>query len=230
MKAEKTPNGICYSDPTMVMIGFSRQTHPSMGGVSLFGSSVRNSQVISLSIYPADVERHLSDDWYHAKNKPLIEVLLSPLQFAELLTTMNIGFGIPGTMVRHGDQFFELPEYPSTAEQFKDEVQDDLKVVVDKILQAGKVIENLIDDPKPIGKQVRKELKELVASYRKLIEDHLPFVLTQFGRHMARTVTEAKANVDAFVENTIVKTGIAELKKRQPQIEGPGEELTNDKN
>jgi hypothetical protein len=177
-----------------------------------------------LTIYPADVEHHLSKDWYHAKNKPLIEVLLSPLQFSELLTTMNIGFGIPGTMVRYGDQFFELPEYPSTAEQFKDEVQDDLKVVVDKILHAGKVIENLIDDPKPMGKQVKKELKDLVSSYRQYIEDHLPFVLNQFGRHMAKTVTEAKADVDAFVENTIVKTGIAELKRQCPQITGPARE------
>jgi hypothetical protein len=224
MKKEKTNNGVCYSDPTMVMVGFSRKTYSGMDGISLFGSSVKNSQVISLTIYPADVERHLSDDWYHAKSKPLIEVLLSPLQFAELLTTMNIGFGIPGTMTRYGDQFFELPEYPSTAEQFGEEVQDDLKVVADKILKAGKVIENLIDDPKPIGKQVRNELKYLVSSYRKLIEDHLPFVLNQLGRHMAKTVTEAKADVDAFVENTIVKTGIAELKKQRPQITEPARE------
>jgi hypothetical protein len=224
MKEEKTTNGVCYSDPTMVMVGFSRRTYSGMDGISLFGSSVKNGQVISLTIYPADVERYLSNDWYHAESKPLIEVLLSPLQFAELLTTMNIGFGIPGTMVRHEDQSFELPEYPSTVEQFKEEVQDDLREVVDKILQAGKLIENLIDDPKPIGKQVRKELRELVASYRKLIEDHLPFVLNQFGRRMARTVTEARADVDAFVENTIVKTGIAELKKQRPLITGPARE------
>jgi hypothetical protein len=227
MKKEKTANGVCYSDPTMVMVGFSRQTHSSMDGISLFGSSVKNSQVISLTIYPADVERHLSENWYHAKGNPLIEVLLSPLQFAELLTTMNVGFGIPGTLVRHEDRFFGLPEYPSTAEQFKDEVQDDLKAVLDKMLQAEKVIENLIDDPKPIRKQARNELKDLVSSYRKLIEDHLPFVLNQFSRHMAETVTEAKADVDAFVENTIVKTGLVELKKQHPQITGPSKEDDN---
>jgi hypothetical protein len=214
MKAEKSSNGLTYSDPSMVMVGFSRQHYSGMDGVSLFGSSIKNSEVVSLSIHPADMERHLSEDWFYAKNGPIIEVLLSPLQFAELLTNMNVGFGVPGTMTRHEDEHFELPEYPSKAEQFKQETADDLEKVVHEVLRAGQLIESLIDDPKPIGKQVRKELRDMISSYRKLIEHHLPFVLNQFSRYMAKTVSESKAEVDAFVEHTIVKTGIEELKKQ----------------
>jgi hypothetical protein len=217
MKTEKKDGKITYSDPTMVQVGFDRQTYS--GSVSLFGSSVKNSNVISLQIHRTDLNRNLSQDWYHAESKPIIEVLMTPLQFSELLTTMNIGFGVPGTLVQHEDERFDLPEYPSRAEQFKDEVADDLKTVIDKMDKAGKVLEDMLDDPKPMGKREKKELRDLVESYRKLIENHLPFVMNQFSKQMAKTVTEARADVDAFVQDTIVKTGIAELKKQAPQIE-----------
>jgi hypothetical protein len=216
MKAEKSHDGVRYSDPCMAMVGFSRKTYP--GGLSLFGSSVKNSNVISLTIYEADMDRHLSQDWYHAKRKPIVEVIFSPLQFSELLTTMNIGFGVPGTLRYHGDQDFELPEFPSKADQFKGEVEDRLKAVIKELNEAGEVIEGLIDDPKPIGKQVRKQLKNLVSSFRGAVENSFPFILQQFGKQMERTVTEAKSEVDAFIEDTIIKTGIEELKKRTPQM------------
>jgi hypothetical protein len=149
MVKEKTNGGFTYSDPTMVQVGFSRQTYGSEG-VTLFGSSVKNNNVISLKISQSEVNRRLSQDWYHAEPRPIIEVLLTPLQFSELLTTMNVGFGVPGTLARHGDQNFEVPEYPSKAEQFKEEVIGDLKAVIEQINAAGQIIEDLIDGPKPI--------------------------------------------------------------------------------
>jgi hypothetical protein len=217
MIKEKSDGGFTYSDPTMVQVGFSRQTYGGKG-VTLFGSSVKNSSVISLTISQSEVNRHLSQDWYHAKPRPIIEVLLTPLQFSELLTTMNVGFGVPGTLVKHGDQNFEVPEYPSKAEQFKEEVSVDLKEVIEQINEAGQIIEGLLDDTKPIGKSVRKQLKDLVDSYRRLIEGHFPFVINQFSKQMAKTVAEAKAEVDAFVEDTVVKTGIEALKNQRLKI------------
>jgi len=226
MKIEKTDNGVRYSDPAMVMVGFSRQTHGGGGdGISLFGSSIKNNNVISLHIYQAEVKRDLSQDWYHTR-EPIIEILLSPLQFAELLTTMNVGGGVPGTLIHHNGENFTLPKMPEKAEEFKEEIGKDFEEIIHKINEAGKIIENLIDDPKPIGKQVRKQLKDLVSSFRNTIEHHFPFILKQFSRQLARTVTEAKAEVDAFVEHTIVQTGIEELKKRVPQIT----EMTDENN
>jgi len=218
MKAEKTENGVRYSDPAMVMAGFSRQTHSGIRGVSLFGSSVKNNNVISLQVYHAEVDRHLSQDWYHAHATPIIEVIFSPLQFAELLTNLNIGFGVPGTLKYYNGEYYELPKMPEKADEFREEIKDDLTSVIGKINEAGKLIESLIDDPKPIGKQVRKELKDLVSSFQQTIESHFPFIIKQFERQLARTVSEAKAEVDAFVEHTIIKTGIEELKKKSPQI------------
>jgi hypothetical protein len=46
------------------------------------------------------------------------------------------------------------------------------------------------------------------------------------AEQMNRTVVEAKADVDAFVQETVAKTGIAELKKQAPQIENKKEDKT----
>jgi hypothetical protein len=75
VKGEKRTDsigGITYSDPTMVTVGFSRQTYGNIEGVSLFGSSVKNHQVISLRITQADLTRNLSSDWIHGDLKPII--------------------------------------------------------------------------------------------------------------------------------------------------------------
>jgi hypothetical protein len=209
--------GTTYSDPSMVMVGFSRQTHGG-NGVSLFGSSVQNHNVISLKITKAELNRHLSRDWYHGDVEPILEVLLSPTQFAELLTSMNVEFGVPGTLVQHGKERFEIPVFPSRAEQFKDEIRDDLLEVASTMRKAEKEIPDLLDDPKPIGKAIRKKLRDMVKSYYDFIERNIPFVIDQFSKQMNKTVVEAKAEVDAFVQNTVIKTGIAELKKSTPQL------------
>jgi hypothetical protein len=216
--------GITYSDPAMVTVGFSRQTYGGIEGVSLFGSSVKNHQVISLRITQADLTRNLSSDWIHGDLKPIIEVLLTPLQFAELLTTLNVGSGVPATLIQHNGESFDIPEFPSHAEQFRDEIKDDLETVVSKMQEAEKAIIDLIDDPRPVGKVARKNLRDMIASYRNFIKGHIPFVISQFAKQMNRTVVEAKADVDAFVQDTIVKTGIAELKKHAPKIENKTED------
>lgn len=225
MKAEKIDDRIRYTDPAMVMVGFSRQTRGG-DGATLFGSSVKNSNIISLQIVPAEVDRHLSQDWFHGKNKPIIEVLLSPLQFAELLTTMNVGSGVPGTLAFYNDQYYTMPKMPEKAEEFKDEIAADLQNIINKLNEAEEVIQKFIDDPKPIGKQARRQLKDLVSSFRNTIKHHFPFIISQFSRQLARTVSEAKAEVDAFVEHTITQTGIEELRKKYPQIEDMSEKIT----
>lgn len=229
MKVEKRTDsigGITYSDPTMVTVGFSRQIHGGIEGVSLFGSSVKNHQVISLRITQADLTRNLSSDWIHGDIKPIIEVLLTPLQFAELLTTLNVGSGVPATLVQHNGKRFDIPEFPSHAEQFRDEIKGDLETVISKMREAEKAITDLIEDPRPVGKAVRKNLRDMVVSYRNFIEEHIPFVVSQFAKQINRTIVEAKADVDAFVQDTVVRTGIAELKKRAPQIENKTEDKT----
>jgi hypothetical protein len=81
--------------------------HPSFGMVSfsrcygtnrrLFQSHVKNMTTVRLRIKQASVKHSLHQDHTYGEES-LIEVELSPAQFAELLTSMNVGDGVPCTI------------------------------------------------------------------------------------------------------------------------------------
>src|SRR5208337_4240325 len=101
-----------YHDPSYAMVSFSRISAGGEG-LSLFGSSIKHHSAITLSIKQARLSRDtdLSHDWYFAENRfPLIEVTLSPNQFAELLTSMNVGDGVPATLTLYNGQGYEYPD------------------------------------------------------------------------------------------------------------------------
>ena len=73
------------------IIGISRVTsHPAK---NLFGSSVKHTHSMALRIKTASVDRHLNQDWYHAENE-LIEIEMSPTQFAEMITSLDTGVSL----------------------------------------------------------------------------------------------------------------------------------------
>jgi hypothetical protein len=223
---EKDDRETIYSDPTMVMASFSRiQSGKSK---RLFGSSVRHNTMISLEIHHAKMVRRNSRDWYHREGSPIIELMFSPSQFAELITSMNIGDGVPATLVQMEGNQFLLPEYPTKSEQFRDEINEDLKNTASSLKALEDEIHALIDDPKPIGKGKRQELAGKVQSLRKLVDDYLPFIMESFGKQMEETVVEAKQEVEAFVENMVINTGIAALKNNAPMLEEKMEETSEE--
>jgi len=205
-----------YKDPAMVMVGFSRMS--CTPAQSLFGSSVKHNTIINLCIKTASVKRNLSSDWYHGEDM-LIEVQLSPNQFAELLTSMNVSDGVPATLSYYNHEHFENPVLPTKAEQFRSEVEESLNMVLTDMKKAHKTITAMLEEDKPIGKKAQQELKTMINSFNKLLTDHLPFIMNQFSKQMNKTVQEAKAEVDSFVLSTIMKTGVETLKNNAPRIE-----------
>lgn len=90
--------------PSYGMIRFARS---SIGGsgTALFGSSIMHNNVIRLSISKGMMEREGNEDWFLAGtdiNDMIVEVEMSYTQFAEAITSLNIGEGIPVTIRRAG--------------------------------------------------------------------------------------------------------------------------------
>lgn len=64
----------------------------------LFGSSIAHQDTVRLSVHPGSLIRDLNYDWYHASNKSLIEIEMSPAQFADAIMNVNDGNGTPVTI------------------------------------------------------------------------------------------------------------------------------------
>ena len=214
MKDEKT---IKYEDPSFVVVGFSRCecTPPA----TLFGSNIGNSTYIKLTISHATKYHDpvLSQEHIYGR-KALIEVDLSPAQFAQLLTTMNVGEGTPGTLSYLDGKAYASPSLPTKAQEFKADFRESIKETVKELKEAERRAKELLTSGATLKKAEKEELLRNVESVERFLTDHLPFIMDQFVRSTDKIVTEAKASVDDFVARTIANTGIEALNAKRPQL------------
>jgi len=75
----------------------------------------------------AEKERHLNRDWFH-KKKHLIEVEMSQTQFAEMITSLNVGDGVPCT-IRYLPDKHRIEDPPDTSQRqiFENEFKQEIK-------------------------------------------------------------------------------------------------------
>ena len=218
--------------PTYGLVGFSRTSH-GPPGENLFGSSIQHMNTITLRIRRAEKHRDLNRDWYFAREN-LIEVSMSPTQFAEAITCMNVGDGIPCTLKYVGGKDMgRCPEH-NQRQVFCDEV----KHSVNKAMEDAKALvceanELLAKKNTTIGD--KKRIAHLVQMLMQHIISDMPFVHRQFDEAMDKTVSEAKGEVEAFFLNKIHSLGLDALQDRlidllpgipesRPQLEAPSPE------
>jgi len=220
-----------YEDPAFVVIGLHR-VEVGGEGTMLFGSDVKHTHVIALSISQAEKirNRELSYDRTMATKK-MLEVWFSPAQFAEMITTPNIGDGVPGTLEYKDGQMFSMPKMETRSESFKKEISSDILEVHEGIKNAYEKAKEILAQPKALTRKEKDDLLWAITKVERLLSDHLPFIADQFSRTLSKMVTEAKADVDAFVMHTVQKTGLEALRGNAPKLiedESPDEALGYD--
>ena len=190
------------------MVGLSRC---SIGppGMNLFGSSIRHSSAMILTVRRASKQRSLNQEWYHGREE-IVEIYLSPAQFAEFITTPNVGQGVPCTITHVGRERMEpCPEY-NQRQLFHDEFKESSNEALDEAKAIQVEIDGLLAQER-IGKKEREHLRRRLAIFVDNLRANLPFVHSQFNEAMDKTVTEAKAEVEEFVNAKIHSLGIEAL-------------------
>jgi ElaB/YqjD/DUF883 family membrane-anchored ribosome-binding protein len=178
----------------------------SSKALSLFGSSIKHSEVITLRINRGEIDRKLNQDWFHSKEQ-LIEVRMSHSQFAELITTFNRGEGTPCTLTYVGGKRMEEPQYVSKAQQASNEFKNKMVNLTTKLKNLMENSDEILDK-KTVSKGDRDILKSELRSLMQEIQSNLPFMADQFTEQMDKTVSEAKAEIEAFITNRIEDKGL----------------------
>lgn len=213
-----------------------KRTHPSYGMISasrsggrsgrLFGSSIKDHHAtIRLTISEGEVHFDLSKEWYHPTGQ-YIEVEMSAVQWAEMLTTLNWGGGTPCTIrfVRGAGRIDDPPDDETEVErvhagfnEYTQEISTRYEELTDAIVKAVK----------RSPKKAREEVEKAVQLLHQAITADMPFAVTQFQRATDKVVAAAKAEVEAFIQNAINRTGLHVLKdhpEARAMLEGRGEE------
>lgn len=189
----------------------------SSSGEHLFGSSIAHREIITLEIYTATVDRDLNQDWFH-QDKSIIRIEMSPTQFAEAITTLNSGSGVPVTIKRiEGKRMSDCP-FESKIQQFNNEFEQKMKEIGIKFNETLNKISDILKKPN-ISKKELKALQHDIEMLRQEIKDNVPFINTQFSRQMDMTISEAKGQIEAYITNIIHQTGLKHLKDSAPMLE-----------
>lgn len=217
-----------------------RTKHPSYGLVSfsrvtgnpgrLFGSPLTNHQsFVRLSIGPGERIHNLgADRFYGSVRGEMIEVLLSAAQFAELVTTMNIGLGVPCTISRLNGQKVEAPpEEPTESEHVQLGFEKDAQRLRDDMYKFADEIGELMSTKKNISQQDRQRIMKALNKFVSRVVDDMPFMLGQFAEATEKVTQHAKTEIDAFVTSCALAEGIESLleksKSRAPALEAQGQ-------
>lgn len=202
--------------PAYGMIRVSRVTGAS--DRPLYGSSISHHHTIRIAITEGERKRGLSEHWYHGG--PLIaEVELSSTQFADMLTNMNCGNGVPCTLLyrENGGQVPGMAKHESDRkhiqEEFDERVQRGMKALTALVKKAGEIAAN----PKPT-KQDRAEYVGLANTIQREIVANIPFIAEQFNESCDKLVKEAKGEYEAAITGMIHSLGLDGLKDRLAAI------------
>ena len=166
----------------------------------------------------------MESDSYHSfmsSGRPYIRVAFSPAQFAELITSMNIGSGVPCTIRRIGGERVEsIPDemHVNELDRQKDSFKKQMKELSENLHKAQNRIKELLALPK-LNKEQKTELQNVLYKGIQDIDSNIPFYMEMFDEATDNIVQEAKAEIDATVHNCVLSAGIKAL----------GEEFNNNR-
>ncbi len=198
-------DGTCKTHPAYGMLGICRcQGDPG----TLFGSEIKTPMsFIRITLSAAEDHWSLSRSWFHGR-KTLVELDMTHSQFAEAITTLNVGSGIPCT-IRYlpGEELPRIADDTTVHDQIKADVKDTANEAVDRI----KALHAAIAEAK-LPKGVQNKLLELARSAAASLDNSLPFVLDQYAEALESMKAKAATEVDAMLMAAITRAGIDVLK------------------
>lgn len=191
------------------MLGFTRVT--SNYGVAMFGSDLKHNSFIRMDLHHASLRRGLNHNWYHADGL-IASVEMSNNQFAELITSMNVGDGIPVTLKRtEMEGNLANPEFVNVVEQHEQEFNEKVKEVSKDSAELLEKMKTVFGKGGTIKKADKEELLESLRMVVQNMDANMPYVKDCFAETMDKVVTDAKGTIEAYYTHRIIETGIKAL-------------------
>jgi hypothetical protein len=192
------------------------ERHPSYGLLSihrvhggktnLFGSTVDHSGYLRIRISRAELKRDLHHTWYHDLLPAIVEVDMSPAQYAEAITSPNMGVGTPCTIRYLDGERVPNPERVNPRELFQQEFKKKMAGLASR-LESDMARARELLEKKSLTKADRAEIIGALGRVHTEVASNVPFVHSSFDEAMEDTVKEAKAEVESYVTSTILSLG-----------------------
>lgn len=194
------------SDPSFGQIRISRTSNHKR----LYGAHVDAPEVITVSVHPSELIRSLGEDRYYPKNRPLIEVALTPNQFAEFITS-SYSTGVPCTVLQFNGERNEVPDFEDERTKADAEFKQKFEALARKMERLTETAEDLLTNKKSLTKADRTSILNSIHNLGTEIGLNLPFMASLYNEQLDKATTEAKAGITSYVESTVRSLGLHSL-------------------
>ena len=201
------PDGEKIQHPSYGMIQVSRFS----GQSNFFGSSIQHGGGISITIYEGELERGLNHDWHYSR-KEHVRVEMSYTQFAEMITAGMNTSGVPCTIKRLNGKGFESPPFINKRTQFQNEFTESMKEQASRLDNLQARIDELVEKKGAVSKKELHEVKDMVYKAHQDLNDNMPYMAKCWNEQLEKTTTEAKGEIEGFVEHKVHEIGVEHLR------------------
>lgn len=184
------------------------------GSTSLYGaSSTYHPTTIRLQIKRSERCHNLGRDQFFG-HENVVEVEMTALQFADMLTHMNIGEGVPCTLRHVGME--SVPYIPVEDDteigRIKDAFEDEIsaRLSAESIREARSELKEILGK-KTLLKADRERIASLTGKMIEAVESLAPFMLKQFSESAEKVQAEVKKEVRAFTDLVVNNAGMQKL-------------------
>jgi hypothetical protein len=200
------------------MISFSRIS--STDKVNLFGSDVTHTHLIQLSVQlGGERTRDLNHDWYHASGPMALEALMSEAQFAQMVTSLNMGVGVPCTVCLVGDRQFSMPEQTKPViERFTAEAERYIAQALQEIGDVRTAIQSISDGEKKATKETLKDLLFRLEVAQRNLTSNQEYLTKCAQERLEKMHAEAVAEFEAHVNASLTRRGLESMTTPPPQL------------
>ncbi len=204
-----------FKHPSYGMIRFTRTN----GRAKFFGSELPQDHYIEMTLENAVVERDLSKEWYYAQGGMVARVRMSATQFAELITSLNIGSGVPCTIEFADKKRTEpLPEIEGRKEavhrKFEERMQEFATRIKENQLRAKEIVKK-----KTLSKEDIHRLSGDLEFLTQEITSNIPYFLKCFQEDADKIVLEAKGEIESAILHKINTAGLSALHEQNKLLE-----------
>jgi hypothetical protein len=188
------------------------------GSARFYGSELPQDHYITIELSQSELNRDLSKEWYFAKQK-LFKIRMSANQFAEAITSLNMGGGVPCTIEYANENKIEaLPEIDNRKEFVHNQFQKRMKDFSQKLKENQLAAQELINK-KTLSKQDQETLNGLINVMTQEVSSNIPFFAKCFQETMDDVVKEAKTEIDSAIQHKINMLGLEKLHEQNKLIE-----------
>lgn len=218
-KLRNTINENIESNPAYGLVSFNRINTSAR---CLFGSSIKHNNPIQLKICRAERKRDINKDWYNDLNT-IVEAELSQSQFAELITSMNVGVGVPCTL-KFTEKDGRIPdiEFENKKLQHRQELQENIDGIETQIDDLKAMLKELFSKQR-LNKSEKEEVLNRLYKIKGDLTYNSDYMMESFVEQMDKTVTEAKGEIESFMQsrlfNSFKESGSISISEKDIPIE-----------